>query len=181
MSEFQLYADRFVEADREALVGFSCGDSVSGRFCTEWILGSGAFDSISRGSTVWLYRLQTGEIVGFGSLGLVNWRWPMPDGSYTRLLYVPMLGIDERFQGQPPDSDWRYSNQIMNHLIAEANQLNSERKKPSEYLLLLVDPSNEAAQKLYARFDFETIPDVTFGPGLRVMKHRLAEVDGESD
>jgi ribosomal protein S18 acetylase RimI-like enzyme len=175
MSEFQLYADEFGEADRGDLVGFSCGESLSGKFCTEWILGSGAFDSIKRGSTVWLYRLSTGQVVGYGSLGLVNWRWPMPDGDYTRLLYIPMLGIDAKFHGQPPEAQWRYSRQIMNHLIAMSGEKNRERKKPSEYLLLLVDQNNVAAIKLYERFDFELIPDATFGPGLAVMKHRLAE------
>lgn len=174
MSEFQLYADAFTEADRGDLVGFSCGESKSGKFCTEWIIGSGAFDSMNRGSSVWLYRINTGQVVGYGSVGLVNWRWPIPGGKYTRLLYIPMLGIDQKFHGQPPDPDWRYSRQIMQHLVAEAIRTNGERKKPAEYLLLLVDPNNEAAIRLYQRFDFQLIPNVTYGANLSVMKHRLA-------
>jgi ribosomal protein S18 acetylase RimI-like enzyme len=42
--------------------------------------------------------------------------------------------------------------------------LNRKREKPAEYLLLLVDQTNEAAVKLYQRFDFELIPVVTRGP-----------------
>ncbi|WDQ17447.1 GNAT family N-acetyltransferase [Rhodopirellula sp. P2] len=176
MSEFQLYADEFCEADQVDLVGFSCGDTKHGRYCTEWILGPDSMESIANyGTKVWLFRNATGQVVGYGSVGTVRWRWPLPDGSYTSLLYIPMLGIDQRFQGQPPDAQWRYSRQIMNHLISEANGLNRKREKPAEYLLLLVDRTNEAAVKLYARFDFELIPVVTRGPGLRVMKHRLRQ------
>ncbi len=175
MSEFQLYADKFTEADRGDLVGFSCGESKSGKFCTEWIMGSGAFDSINRGSSVWLYRIKAGQVVGYGSLGLVNWRWPLPDGKYTRLLYIPMLGIDQSFHGRPLDPEWRYSRQIMKHLVAEAFRMNGERKKPSEYLLLLVDPTNQAAIRFYERFGFQLILGVTYGAGLSVMKHRLHE------
>ncbi len=175
MSEFQLYADAFTKADQDDLVGFSCGETKSGRYCTEWILGSGAVDSMNRGTSVWLYRTSAGQVVGYGSVGVVNWRWPLPDGKYTRLLYIPMLGIDQKFHGQPPDPDWRYSRQIMQQLIAEAIRINGERKNPVEYLLLVVDPGNEAAIQLYQRFDFELIPDVTYGAGLSVMKHRLAK------
>ena len=174
MSEHQLTADIFTEADQEDLVGFSCGDSDVGRACTQWILGSDVLDSMLRGTTVWLYRNQAEEVVGFGSLGPIRWRWPLPDGSYTNLLIIPMLGIDERFQGQPLDEEWRYSHQVMNHLVYAALQMSSEAKKPIEWLLLLVHPENHRAIKLYENFDFLLIPDVTRGPAEHVvMRHRL--------
>jgi hypothetical protein len=105
VSEHQLSAELFTEADQQELVGFSCGDSVVGKACTEWIRGSDVLDSMQRGSGVWLYRNPAGDVVGFGSLGPIRWRWPLPDGDYAKLVIIPMLGIDERFQGQPPDRD----------------------------------------------------------------------------
>lgn len=124
---------------------------------------------------VWLFRNITNQIIGFGSVGPINWRWPLPNGNYTRLLYIPMLGIDQRYQGQPPDREWRYSHQIMQHLKFAAHQMNADLKTPSEWLLLLVAPDNAGAIHLYEQFDFQLLPDVTRGPGLRVMKHHLAE------
>ena len=175
-SEFQLTADVFTEADQKELVGFSCGDSVVAGTCNEWIKGADVLESMSRGTHVWLYRNSKDAIVGFGSVGRCRWRWPLPDGDHTNLVLVPMLGIDERFQGQPPDKEWRYSRQIMDHLIYEAREIASAARKPIEWLLLLVHPNNERAVKLYEAFDFEVIPDVTRGPaGSYVMKHRLAD------
>ncbi len=88
MSEFQLYADLFTEADHGDLVGFSCGDSTQGKFCTQWILGSDVIDSMKRGTRVWLFRNHQGDVVGYGSLGIVRWRWPLPDGQYAKNLVV---------------------------------------------------------------------------------------------
>ncbi len=175
MTEYELSAEFFTEADRGDLIGFSCGESVAGKACTEWIQGSDVVDSMKRGTVVWIYRNEADEVVGFGSLGPARWRWPPPNGNFTNLAIIPMLGIDERFQGQPADKQWRYSHQIMNHLIYEAHELSVHAKKPLEWLLLLVLPGNERAIKLYEQFDFELIPNVTRGQaGSRVMKHRLA-------
>ena len=176
MSKHQLSADLFTEADQQQLASFSCGDTVVGRACTEWIRGSDVLDSMQRGSGVWLYRNSDDEIVGFGSLGPIRWRWPLPDVDYAKLAIIPMLGIDERFQGQPPGKEWRYSRQIMNHLIYEAHVFSAMQKKPVEWLLLLVHPENKPAIKLYEELDFVMIPDVRRGAANScVMKHRLAE------
>lgn len=177
MSEFQLYADEFTEADQEDLVGFSCGDSLQGKYCTQWIIGSDVLDSMKRGTKVWLFRNREGQVVGYASLGLVRWRWPLPDGQYTKNLYIPMLGIDQRFQGEPSDPEWRYSHQIMNHLIAAAYAASQQLDEPVDWLLLMVAPDNQAAIRLYEKFDFELIPNVIRGPGLTVMKHFLASGD----
>jgi ribosomal protein S18 acetylase RimI-like enzyme len=174
MNEFELVADEFTEADVGDLVGFSCGDSMSGRLCTEWISGSGVFDSLQRKTKVWLYRNQANNVVGYSSAGFVKWRWPLPDGTYTTLLYIPMVGIDRRYQGQPPDKQWRYSHQIMNHLIFSCDQMNGQRNHPVEWLTLKVLPENKSAVELYRKFDFQLIDDLKQDHGLRVMKHRLA-------
>jgi hypothetical protein len=180
MDEFELVADEFTEADQGDLVGFSCGDSMSGRFCSEWISGSGVFDSLKRKTKVWIYRNQTEIVIGYSSVGFVKWHWPLPDGDYTTVLYIPMIGIDQRYHGQPPEKEWRYSHQIMNHLILSCHQLNRERenrerKHPVEWLTLKVLPDNAGAIRLYKQFDFELIQNIEQNHGLRVMKHRLAE------
>ena len=177
MSEFQLYAEEFTEADQGNLVGFSCGSSVSGRLCTEWICGSDVLDSMKRGTKVWLYHNEAGELIGYGSIGLTSWRWPLPDGGYTSLILVPMLGIDQRFQGKPPDKQWRYSHQIMKHLIYNAHEINRQRKNPIDRMVLMVDPENQSGIRLYEQFDFALIPNVTRGAGQRVMQHLLASDD----
>jgi ribosomal protein S18 acetylase RimI-like enzyme len=79
------------------------------------------------------------------------------------LLYIPQLGLDQRYRGFPPDPDWRYSNQIMEHLIGQAIkyalQIRAE-KPPSKHVDLLtlkVHRHNIAAQKLYRRFSFDLL------------------------
>ncbi len=117
---YQLYAVEFTESDQMRLTGFSCGDEAWSRHVAEWIRGSDVVNSMQRGTKFWLFENADGEIVGFGSVGRTRWRWPLPDGSYTPILLIPMLGLDSRFQGQPTDPEWRFSVQIMSHLIHAA-------------------------------------------------------------
>jgi hypothetical protein len=121
---YQLYADELTEDDRSELLNLNCGEDPWSRAATEWMLGSEVWDSIERhGTRVWLYQNDKDVIVGFGSRGVTRRRWPPPDGSYSNLLIIPMLGIDHRFQGQPPDPQRRFSSQILSHLRFEAIQL----------------------------------------------------------
>ncbi|MEX0820144.1 MAG: GNAT family N-acetyltransferase [Pirellulaceae bacterium] len=177
---FQLFADPFTEADQSEMAGLHCGDKPSARAATAWITGSDVLDSIANYETrVWVFRNQADEIVGFGSLGPTRWRWPPPDGDYTRLLMIPQLGIDARFHGQPPDAEWRYSNQIMAHLILEAQEFAKEiqrtkpKKKHVELLILQVHKDNVAARRLYERFGFVVMPGFESNNHL-VMSHKLA-------
>ena len=97
--EHQLYAVPFTEADQVRLAGFSCGSDTAGRAVTEWLLGSDVFDSMKRGTRVWLFENGMREVVGYGSIGSTNWKWPPPEGKRATIVYIPMLGIAERFQG----------------------------------------------------------------------------------
>lgn len=128
----QLYAFDFTEADQERLVGFSCGDEPWSRHVTEWILGSSVLDSLKRGNRVWLFETAEATVVGFGCLGISQWRWPPPDGQRTTLVLLPMLGIDARFRGVPAEPQWRYSRQIMSHLVAESQRIAQESPKDSD-------------------------------------------------
>ena len=122
----QLYAIEFDGPDQARLAGFSCGGEAWSRHVAQWIRGSDVLDSMKKGTKVWLFENADSEIVGFGSLGRTRWRWPLPDGSDTSILLIPMLGLGTRFQGQPPDPDWRFARQIMSHLLNKALEISEE-------------------------------------------------------
>jgi GNAT superfamily N-acetyltransferase len=175
----QLYAVEFNAADQARLVGFSCGDEAWSRYVAEWIRGSDVLDSIKRGTKVWLFENAGGEIVGFGSVARTRWRWPLPDGSYTSILLIPMLGLGTCFQGQPPDPDWRFALQIMAHLLNAAREMSQEAAaksgNPIDWLVLLVHRDNQRAIKFYEKCGFELIPDVMRHKDHLVMKLWIGE------
>ncbi len=175
----QLYSVEFTEANQPRVAGFSCGDEAWSRSATEWIRASDVLDSMKRGTKVWLFESAEGEVVGFGSVGRTRWRWPLPDGGYTPILLIPMLGLDTRFQGQPPDPDWRYARQIMSHLIHAAVEMSREAAvqsgTPVNWLALMVHRDNQRAIKLYKKCGFELIPDVVRYKDHLVMKLWIGE------
>lgn len=176
----QLYAVEFTEADQARLVGFSCGDDPWSRHVSEWILGSDVLDSMKKwGTRVWLFETAQGEVVGFASVGTTVWRWPPPDGARTTVVLIPMLGLDTRFHGQPSDPNWRYSRQIMSHLLAEGERIAREwtgdvEKKP-QWLVLMVHRDNARAIRLYEQCGFELIPGVVRKNDHLVMKLAIGE------
>lgn len=166
----QLYAVEFTEAHQARLRRFSCGDeTVSARMANEWILGSSVFASRERGTRVWLFETGRGEIVGFGSVGQAKWRCPPPDGNREDVVIIPMLGIDARYQGQPDDPDWRYSNQIMAHLLYETQRIvcewDGDAARRPQRVVLLVHPDNRRAIRFYERCGFDLWEGVTFRYG----------------
>ena len=177
-----LFADEFAAADQQFLAGLWCGDEPWARAATEWIKSSEVLDSIDKyGTKVWVYRNaeEDDAIVGFSSLAATGWqKWPPPHGKRSRLLYVPQLGIDQKFRGYPPDPEWRYSNQILEHLIAEAQllarQIQQEKppSKHAELLTLKVHRENVTARKVYERYGFELLPGFEDDEHL-MMSHRL--------
>jgi GNAT superfamily N-acetyltransferase len=177
-SPYQLYADEFTEEDLPELAQFDCcGDSDApwARAANEWLLGSDVWESKRRGTRVWLYRLATGVVVGFGSLGMPRRRWPPPDGEYRNLLIIPMLGIDHLSQGKPTDAE-KYSHQMLNHLLYEASQLVQReeaggRSRPN-VLALYVHEDNRPAQRLYEEFGFVAEPKAARG-ALLLMTRRI--------
>jgi ribosomal protein S18 acetylase RimI-like enzyme len=89
-----------------------------------------------------------------------------------------MLGIDARFRGQPADSDWRYSGQLLSHLIAEAlrtaREWSDADNKP-QWLVLMVHQDNARAIKFYEQRGFELIPGVLRRKDHSVMKLWIGE------
>lgn len=175
----QLYATEFTEADQARLAGFSCGDDIWSRHVAEWIRGSDSLDSQKRGTKIWLFETIDGEVVGFGSIGISRWKWPPPDGTPTSIILIPMLGIDARFHGQPRDPQWRYSRQLMSHLIAQAQLRSHEwtgdpEAKP-QWLVLMVHKENARAIRLYQDCGFQIIPGVLRRNDHLVMKLWVGE------
>ena len=170
----QLYAVDFREAGQFRLADFSCGDELWSRYATEWIRGSDVFSSMKRGTHVWLYETADGAIVGFGALGASTWRWPPPRGEQTTIVLIPMLGIDVRYRGRPRDPQWRYSRQVMQHLLAEVQFLVGEwpggADERPEWLVLMVHQDNKRAIHFYEQCGFELMPGVTRRGDHLVMK-----------
>lgn len=175
----QLYAVEFTEADQARLVGFSCGDEPWSKHVTEWILGSDVLDSMKRGTRVWLFETAAGEVVGFGSIGTSVWRWPPPGGERATIVLIPMLGIDVRFRGEPADPDWRYSRQLMGHLLAEGQEIargwSGDTARKPQWLVLMVHRDNARAIRFYKQCGFELIPDVVRRNDHVVMKLWISE------
>lgn len=177
-----LFADAFTAADQPFLAGLCCGDEPWAQAATEWINSSDVLDSIEKyGTKVWVYRNSEKDdaVVGFGSLAATgSQKWPPPDGKRSRLLYIPQLGLDQKFRGYPPLPEWRYANQIMEHLIDQAKVLAKQiqREKPPskhvELLTLKVHRGNAAARKVYERYGFEVLPGFEDNEHL-VMSHKL--------
>lgn len=181
-----LYADEFTPADQPFLAGLQCGDEAWSKAATEWITSSEVLDSIENYQTkVWIYRKTEADesIVGFSSLATTGWqKWPPPDGKRSRLLYIPQLGLDQKYRGFPPDLNWRYSNQIMEHLIGQARELALQiiqEKPPSKHVDLLtlkVHRQNVAATKVYNRFGFELLDG--FEDNEHVMMFHKLDLEG---
>ena len=93
----QLYVLDFKESDQNRLAGFSCGNDLWSRHVSEWIRGSDVLDSMKKGTRVWLFESAAGDVVGFGSIGTAQWRWPPPDGAQTTIVLIPMLGLDVQY------------------------------------------------------------------------------------
>jgi ribosomal protein S18 acetylase RimI-like enzyme len=85
-----------------------------------------------------------------------------------------MLGIDTRFQGKPANPEWRYSRQIMEHLLAEAQRIVREWREDAgqrpQWLVLQVRADNTRAIGFYERCGFELIPGVVRPNNHVVMK-----------
>ncbi len=187
-SEYGLYADYFTPADQPFLAGLQCGDESWSMAATEWITSSEVLDSIENHQTkVWIYRNSEADdsVVGFSSLAATGWqKWPTP-WQTLRLLYIPQLGLDKKYRGFSPDPNWRYANQIMEHLIGQARELALQimRSKPPikhvDLLTLKVHRQNVAAKKLYDRFGFELLDGFEDDEHL-MMFHKL-DLEGRDD
>jgi ribosomal protein S18 acetylase RimI-like enzyme len=140
---------------------FDCGSDEWAVPLNHWIkagphVNNGAIAQMSAAAEqgkrldVWLHANEAGELVGYSSLGETNWRWPNPKDPRVPLSIIPCLAIDKRFH-RKPDTPPRYSKQIMDHLVDEAQQQAARRP----LIGLCVDPRNTAAIRYYLREGFQ--------------------------
>ena len=135
---------------------FSCGNEPWQVEVAEWIKGESKDNALTRmagGTEVWLYRNAGREVVGYGSLGKTEWRWPPPKGPWEVVSIVPYFGVQTRFQGEPKDAprDARFAYQILRDLVAKA------ACQGTRILGLFVDEDNKRAINFYEHVGFMTL------------------------
>src|SRR5882724_581410 len=120
---------RFKESDLQLpeIKGFDCGPERWNVEVATWIKSPVGDNSVlvdmnQRGIEAWLYRTETGELVGFASLGKNQWSLPPPKGPKHWINYIPFIGIHTKFQGEPKDAarDDKFAYQILDDLIEYA-------------------------------------------------------------
>ena len=157
----EIIRTRFAYADLESVQQFDCGDEPYEREVANWIRGKegaeidSALTSINHPDhpgRVWLYKLTTGTIVGFGSLGYSEWRWKGKKDPKVPVTLIIWVGLQREFQGKPEGAvrDHKYSTIILNDLIKEAEK----DRETHPVIGLLVHKDNVRAIKLYERFGF---------------------------
>jgi ribosomal protein S18 acetylase RimI-like enzyme len=163
-----LFAEPFSPEKRSAVQGFSCGSEPWEHALNEWIKGNRAEESMKRGTLVRLYRLHSGELVGFGSIGKCERSWPNNRDERQELSIIPALAIATAFQGKPDGAPFeqRYAFQIMSDLVAVA------MTHGTRILILEVDQRNERAVKFYRRWGFQDAGTRDI-PGIGVQKKML--------
>lgn len=131
---------------------FDFGDEPYQKELGQWIIDD-AEQAMARGTKVWIYVNQADQIVGYGSLGQTNWKYPEPNSNKVTVAIVPAVAIRKEFWGEPKtgDKEEKYSSQIMRELIRQAIEWNASFGAVG----LFVHPENLAAIKLYERFGFK--------------------------
>ena len=159
-----LYAVDFTESERDRLTAVSFGTDRYGELVTEWLLGSDVLDSIQRGTKVWLFETEDGQVAGIGSLGPCRRRWPPPHGDHKNLLLIPMFAVAQPFREDKRPHEARVSTRIFQHILAEAEELIASRKTDDRSsllprLLVYVHEANDRALRFWQRIGFQTIPN----------------------
>lgn len=139
---------RFTAADATIVAGFDCGTESWEVAQSNWITSTKVLESIERyGTDVWLYFSQSGELVGFGSVGRT--RRPHPPGSneFANFSTIPSLAVRRQFWGKPLQGE-KFSTQIMDDLVLQAYG------HKTELLILDVHVQNTHAESFYREYGF---------------------------
>lgn len=149
-----------------AIRQFSCGSLPRDVEINEFLRFE-AVESVESGAVeVWIYFDETGEVVGFSSLGKTEWRYPKPNSDRVPLQIIPNLAIATSHQGNG------YSSVMLDDTIAAAIEL---RDRVSELLGLFVHVENGKAIRLYLSRHFEPFskPITRDGEGFQRMLLKL--------
>jgi ribosomal protein S18 acetylase RimI-like enzyme len=154
---------RFQEADLglPEVQSFTCGPNRWDEEVAAWIKAAEGDNSVLEdikqfGIEVWLYRTGEGELVGFSSLGENTWSFPLPKGPKHRISYIPVIGVHERFQGEPKDAerDDKFAYQILDDLIEYTAEKTASRPDLYPVIGLSVDQDNTRAIRFYQNRGF---------------------------
>lgn len=100
---------------------FDFGDEPWEREIADWIKSANNEERTRPDTDTWVYVSDDDRLVGYAALCPSRWRWPEPKSPSTAINIVPALGIHREFWGEPRgEGERRYSDQIMDDLIAEA-------------------------------------------------------------
>ena len=122
---YDLRAQPFSESLLADVRDFDCGDERWQVEVARWIKDASADDCavtwMRRGTKVWLYRTDEGELVGYGSLGTTKWR-VVRDAPRQSVSIIPGIAVQRRFQGEPKQvpPDERFAYRIVADLISKA-------------------------------------------------------------
>jgi ribosomal protein S18 acetylase RimI-like enzyme len=150
---------RFKESDLQLpeILGFDCGPERWNREVATWIKSPDGDNSVlldmkQWSIEVWLYRTEDGQLVGFASLGKNQWSLPPPKGPKHWINYIPYIGVQKKFQGEPTDAarDDKFAYQILDDLIEYA----ATKTDVEPYIGLSVDRENRRAIRFYENRDF---------------------------
>jgi hypothetical protein len=88
----------FAESLLPKVQSFDCGTEPWEIEVSDWIkMPEGAVADLKAGNQVWLFANEDGDLIGFGSLGEAQVRWPTAKDPRIHVPVIPMLGIDKRF------------------------------------------------------------------------------------
>jgi len=140
---------------------FYCGEQSYALEVVEWIKctnpENSAIEDLTRpGNRVWLYLADDHQLVGFGSLGHSQWRWPgtHKKDPYRQLSTIPNVAVHSNYQGRKLADDETYADFILDHLIGQAEKDRDERP----LLGLCVHPDNQRAIHFYEKAGFTKYP-----------------------
>jgi GNAT superfamily N-acetyltransferase len=105
------------------------------------------------------------KIVGYTALTEDIWETPAGD---QPMLIIPAMALRKEYWGQPADApkEWRYSSQMIEHVIRKAQEIQATPGSPT-LLGLIVHPRNTKAVQLYKRHGFEKFSYSYTVPGTR--------------
>lgn len=155
------------------LAGFDCGTEPWAQEVNDYIHGDQAdvLGDLATGAEVFLYRADSGRLVGFGALSGSEWRYP--DSRRSRrepLTVLLMYGIHKDYQRRPLGPvDEHYSRRILRDLIARAG-FHSERLP---LLGLFVQVDNRKAIRAYEDEKFEKFSDPRRDPQTGFLYQRM--------
>ena len=66
----------------------------------EW-LRADAETAMAKGTKVWVYASESGDPLGFGSLGVSRWRYPDSDSRPGPVAVIPAVALRREFWGKP--------------------------------------------------------------------------------